>query len=155
VQKVTRALEIRLLTRAGLPAPAAATPLQGFRLFLLGLVPERSLLAAAIAARTRQMFEAGLTGGLVEEVRLLLEKGLSGEEKPFESLGYKQALAHLRGQMSLEQAQASTEIETRQYAKRQLTWFRGDGRVTWFAGFGSDPAIAEASLGAVRKFLNG
>jgi tRNA dimethylallyltransferase len=155
VQKVARALEIRLLTGAALPAPSAATPLDGFRLLLIGLAPERSMLAAAIAARTRQMFEAGLTGGLVEEVRLLLEKGLSGEEKPFESLGYKQALAHLRGQMSLEQAQASTEIETRQYAKRQLTWFRGDGRVTWFAGFGSDPAIAEASLGAVRKFLNG
>ena len=65
----------------------------------------------------------------MEEVRGLLESGLSGEEKPFESLGYKQALAHLRGQMSLEQALASTEIETRQYAKRQLTWFRRDSHV--------------------------
>jgi len=159
VQKVTRALEIRLLTRAALPTPAAATPLQGFRLLLIGLAPERSLLASAIAVRTRQMFEAGLpggsTGGLVEEVRQLLESGLSGEEKPFESLGYKQALAYLRGQASLEQAVASTEIETRQYAKRQLTWFRRDSRVTWFTGFGTDPAVAETAVEAVRKFMSG
>jgi tRNA dimethylallyltransferase len=112
-------------------------------------------LAAAIADRTRQMFEAGL----LDEVRGLLEKGLSGDEKPFESLGYKQALAHLRGQMSLEQALASTEIETRQYAKRQLTWFRGssrhDARIMWFDGFGSHSDVVEAALGVVRKFLSG
>ena len=154
VQKVTRALEIRLLTGATLPAPSTATALDGFRLLLIGLAPERSLLADSIATRTRQMFEAGLTGGLVDEVRGLLEQGLSGDEKPFESLGYKQALAHLRGQMSLEQAQASTEIETRQYAKRQLTWFRRDARIVWFTGFGTDPAIAEACQQAVRKFLS-
>lgn len=153
LQKVTRALEIRLLTRAAMPAPSAARPLEGFRLFQLGLAPERALLADAIAARTRRMFQAGL----VEEVRRLLAQGLSGEEKPFESLGYKQVLAHLRGQMSLEQAMAATEIETRQYAKRQLTWFRGaskrDARIVWLAGFGSDPVICEAGLEAVRKFL--
>jgi len=151
VQKVTRALEIRLLTGATLPEPSTARPLEGFKLLLIGLAPERSLLAAAIEARTRHMFEAGL----VDEVRGLLEKGLSGEEKPFESLGYKQALAHLRGQISLEQAQASTEIETRQYAKRQLTWFRRDRTIQWFEGFGSDPDVSDASLEAVRKFLSG
>ena len=154
VQKTTRALEIRLLTRAALPAPSTARPLDGFRLLLMGLAPERSALADAIATRTRQMFDAGL----VEEVRHLLNQGLSGDEKPFESLGYKQALAHLRGQMTLEQAVVSTEIETRQYSKRQLTWFRGaskrDAPIAWFEGFGSDPAIAEACLQAVGKFLS-
>jgi tRNA dimethylallyltransferase len=149
VQKTTRALEIRLLTGAKLPAPSAARPLEGFRPLLIGLAPDRSLLTDAIAARTRQMFAAGL----VDEVRGLIENGLSGDEKPFESLGYKQALAHLRGQISLEQALQSTEIETRQYAKRQLTWFRGDSRITWFTGFGSDSAVANACLEAVRKFL--
>jgi tRNA dimethylallyltransferase len=151
VQKVTRALEIRLLTGTALPAPGTASPFDGFRLLLIGLAPQRPLLADAIAARTRQMFEAGL----VEEVRQLLQQGFSGEEKPFESLGYKQALAHLRGQMSLEQAQTSTETETRQYAKRQLTWFRRDSRITWFTGFGSDAAVAEGCLEAIHKFLPG
>jgi tRNA dimethylallyltransferase len=150
VQKVMRALEIRLLTQAALPAPEAATALSGFRLFQMGLAPERSLLVDAIAARTRRMFHAGL----VAEVRGLLDGGLSGEEKPFESLGYSQVLGYLRGQISLEQAMAATEIETRQYAKRQLTWFRRDPRIVWFPGFGSDPAIVEACLEAIRKFLS-
>lgn len=148
-QKVIRALEIRLLTRAALPAPSTATPLDGFRLFLMGLAPERRLLAEAIAARTGQMFQSGF----IEEVRGLLEQGLSGDEKPFESLGYKQALAHLRGQMSLEEAMEATETATRQYAKRQLTWFRRDTRTVWLAGFGSNPAIVEAAFEAVRKSL--
>ena len=142
VQKVMRALEVRLLTRAALPAPSTAIPFDGFRMLLMGLAPERRLLAEAIAARTRRMFQ----GGVIEEVRGLLEQGLSGEEKPFESLGYKQALAHLRGQMSREQAIEATEIATRQYAKRQLTWFRHDTRTVWLAGFGSEASIAEAAI---------
>jgi tRNA dimethylallyltransferase len=149
VQKTTRALEIRLLTGTALPAPAVAVPLSGFRVFQIGLTPDRSLLADAIAARTRKMFAAGL----IEEVQGLLAQGLSGEEKPFESLGYKQALAYLRREISLEQAVESTTIETRQYAKRQLTWFRGDPRTVWFRGFGSAPTIAEACQEAVGKFL--
>ena len=158
LQKGMRALEIRLLTRATLPSASAARPLEGFRLLQLGLAPERALLAEAIEARTRRMFE----DGLVDEVRGLLQQGLSGEEKPFESLGYKQALAHLRGQMSLEQAILATEIETRQYAKRQLTWFRkvfrgvlkNDASAVWLAGFGSEPITANACVESVRKFLS-
>ena len=150
VQKVTRALEIRLLTRTALPPASASLPLEGFKLLLLGLAPDREFLVDRIAARTRQMFDAGL----VEEVRGLLAQGLSGEEKPFESLGYKQVLAYLRGQMSLERAMAATEIETRQYSKRQLTWFRRDNRMVWLYGFGSDPAVVDAALQAIRKFLS-
>jgi tRNA A37 N6-isopentenylltransferase MiaA len=61
--------------------------------------------------------------------------------------------------MFLVKAMAATEIETRQYAKRQLTWFRGtsrhDARIVWFTGFGSDPAVANAALESVGKFLSG
>jgi tRNA dimethylallyltransferase len=96
------------------------------------------------------MFETGL----VEEVRRLLAGGLSGDEKPFESLGYKQVLGHFRGEMSLLEARESTEIETRQYAKRQLTWFRRDPRIQWLEGFGADPAVSGAACDAVRKFLS-
>ena len=151
VQKTTRALEIRLLTRASLPPRSEGRPLEGFKILQIGLAPGRNVLAAAITARTRQMFQEGL----VEEVRALLAHGLSGDEKPFESLGYKQVLAHLRGQMSLEEATEATEIETRQYAKRQLTWFRRDHRIRWVAGFGSDPEIASEALERIRNFLAG
>ena len=150
VQKLTRALEIRMLTRAALPSPSTARPLDGFKSCQIGLAPPRALLVEAVAARTRRMFEEGLTN----EVRGLLAKGLSGDEKPFESLGYKQVLAFLRGQTSLEEALETTEMETRQYAKRQLTWFRRDPRVTWLDGFGSDSAVADAGLEVVRKFLS-
>ena len=150
VQKLTRALEIRMLTHAALPSPSTARPLEGFRLCQLGLEPDRGKLVDAIAARTRRMFEEGL----VDEVQGLLAGGLSGGEKPFESLGYKQVLAYLRGHTTLEQAREATEIETRQYAKRQLTWFRRDPRITWVPGFGSSPETAAAALEAVRKFLS-
>ena len=84
--------------------------------------------------------------GLVEEVQGLLAHGATGNEKPFESLGYKQALLHLRGSLTLEQAIASTIIETRQYAKRQRTWFRRDPEIHWLAGFGDEAGIiAEAA----------
>jgi len=150
IQKLTRALEIRMLTRTALPSPSTASKLTGYRTLQLGLSPPRALLLEAIAARTRRMFNEGL----LDEVVGLLEQGLSGDEKPFESLGYKQVLAHLRGQTTLEQALEATEIETRQYAKRQLTWFRRDTGVLWLDGFGSDSQVASASLAAVRKFLS-
>jgi tRNA dimethylallyltransferase len=141
VQKLTRALEIRLLTRAALPPSAEAEPLAGYRIAMLGLDPPRELLTEAIAQRTQQMFASGL----IEEVRTLLAGGCAGDEKPFESLGYKQALAHLRGKLSLDEAIESTTVETRQYAKRQRTWFRREPRIHWLPGFGSDPEIQRAA----------
>jgi tRNA dimethylallyltransferase len=79
--------------------------------------------------------------GLIEEIRGLLAGGATGDEKPFEALGYKQALLHLRGALTLEQAIESTIVETRQYAKRQRTWFRRDPEIHWLAGFGDDAEI--------------
>ena len=91
--------------------------------------------------------------GLVKEVRALLASGLTGSEKPFESLGYKQLIQHLRGELSLEEAIDATIVGTRQYAKRQITWFRRDERVHWLQGFGSDPDVMEQSVDLVRRFL--
>jgi len=141
-QKLIRALEIRLLTSQPLPATETATPLHGYRILQLGLDPLRELLVESIAKRTREMFDAGL----LKEVRELLASGLTGNEKPFESLGYKQAVAHLRGDMTLDEAIESTEIGTRQYAKRQRTWFRRDQRIQWLEGFGNDPAVQERAV---------
>ena len=141
VQKLTRALEIRLVTQQPLPPTSEGAPLTGYRVLQLGLDPPREELVRSIAHRSQEMFDAGL----LDEVRALLASGLSGEEKPFESIGYKQALAHLRGELTLEEAIESTEIETRQYAKRQRTWFKRDTRVRWLRGFGNDPAIQRAA----------
>jgi tRNA dimethylallyltransferase len=149
LQRLTRALEIRITTARPVPAAWEAAPLTGYRLLALGLDPGREALVQAIAQRTRTMFEAGL----IDEVRGLLAGGLTGGEKPFEALGYKEALAHLRGELTLEQAREMTEIGTRQYAKRQMTWFRRESRMHWLRGFGSDAAIQDAAVAETGKLL--
>jgi tRNA dimethylallyltransferase len=137
VQKTMRALEVRLLTQQALPPPAEAQALEGYAVIKLGLDPDRAALQQRLETRTRAMF----AHGLLEEVRGLLALEATGNEKPFEALGYKQALLHLRGALTLEQAIESTIIETRQYAKRQRTWFRRDPDIRWLQGFGDDAEI--------------
>src|SRR6266849_5190440 len=83
VQKSIRALEVRMLTRRPLPAPAAAEPLGGYDILKIGLDPDRAALHRALNERTRHMFHSGL----IEEVQRLLARGCTGDEKPFESLG--------------------------------------------------------------------
>jgi tRNA dimethylallyltransferase len=147
VQKLIRALEIRVLTDRPAPARSSAEPLSGYRVLKIGLEPDRARLHAVLDARAGEMFRSGL----VEEVENLLAKGCSGEEKPFESLGYKQALAVVRGKMSPDQAVASTQLETRQYAKRQMTWFRRDREIVWLSGFGAE--VEGRAMELVRVFL--
>jgi tRNA dimethylallyltransferase len=137
VQKTLRALEICLLTRKPLPAREQAGRLKGYSILKLGLNPDRAALRARLEQRTRAMF----ANGLIEEVEALLAAGASGAEKPFESLGYKQTLQYLRGIITREQAVSSTLVETRQYAKRQLTWFRRDPEMQWLDGFGDEPTV--------------
>jgi tRNA dimethylallyltransferase len=150
VQKLTRALEVRLLTRRSLPALAQAQPLEGYVNVKIGLNPDRAILHQRLDARVVAMFNCRL----LEEVRALLAQGATGAEKPFESLGYKQALRHLRGELTLEQAVASTQLETRQYAKRQWTWFRRDPEIFWIAGFGDSPEALAAARTHVAALVS-
>ncbi len=93
------------------------------------------------------MFERGL----LDEVRNLLARGVSREAKPFESLGYKQALQLVEEKLTSEQALESTQVETRQYAKRQLTWFRKEQGVHWLAGFGDDLRVQTEALAILER----
>lgn len=147
IQKLIRALEVRLLTRTSAPPRSSAEPLTGYRVLKIGLNPDRARLHAALDARAREMFQSGLA----EEVENLLAHGCSGHEKPFESLGYKQALAMVRGSLTLNDAIASAQLETRQYAKRQMTWFRRDPEIVWLNGFGGE--VAEEAFAIVEEFL--
>jgi len=70
--------------------------------------------------------------GLVKEAKQLLERGISEQSTPFKGLGYRQVLRYLNGEISLEEAITLTQIETRHYAKRQLTWFKKSRGITWF-----------------------
>jgi tRNA dimethylallyltransferase len=148
-QKLIRAVELRLLTLAPRPASESAAPLSGYRTLSIGLDPEPTQLRERLKARTREMFATGL----VEEVRDLLGHGLSGNEKPFEALGYKQALQVLRGQCTVEQAIESTIIATRQYAKRQRTWFRRDPAIHWVKSFGEQPGACNFAAALIEDWL--
>jgi len=150
-QKLVRALEGRLVTGGALPDPAAGEPLSGYRVLEIGLAPDREKLVEAIAERTRAMFAQGL----VEEVLGLLLSGCSGKEKPFETIGYKQVFMYLCNQMELDEARESVNIETRQYAKRQMTWFRRDARVRWIDGFGNDERTLRQASAWVAELLAG
>jgi tRNA dimethylallyltransferase len=148
-QRIMRAVEIRILSGQLSPPPFETEPLDGYRVLKIGLDPDRALLYKVLDARTRQMFEAGL----VEEIQTLLKQGCTGEEKPFESLGYRQGLAFVRGETTLDRAIYLTQLDTRHYAKRQWTWFRRDREMHWLSGFGNDIPVTGQCLEMVRRFL--
>ncbi len=120
-------------------------PLQGFRIVRVGLDPERAELYERINQRARQMFE----GGLVEETQNLLEK-YGAQARPLASLGYKQAVQLLRGELTREQAVSAAQQAHRNYAKRQMTWFRREPEVCWLQGFGDEAAIQNAAIARVE-----
>ena len=153
VPKVIRAIEVCLLASRR-PFRRTMTelwrqgrePLYGFRILRFGLNPERDALYARINQRAAKMFDEGL----IAETERLLEK--YGEQaRPLASLGYKQALQFLRGEVDWESALAAAQQAHRNYAKRQITWFRREPDVHWLAGFGDDPAIQAEALATIER----
>ena len=142
-QKLIRAIEICLLARKPLTEihRAGRAPLTGWRILKIGLQPEREALYQRIHIRTDAMLQAGWLG----EVSLLNSSGLPENAKPFNFIGYRELRSHLRGELSLDAARSAIQQGTRQYAKRQLTWFRREKDVHWFAGFGDNEGIQSAA----------
>ncbi|MBN2288348.1 MAG: tRNA (adenosine(37)-N6)-dimethylallyltransferase MiaA [Candidatus Glassbacteria bacterium] len=121
IQRVSRALELYCLTgRTMTELLSSPRPGSAFRPFQVVLDPPRDLLERNIAARSAQM----LAGGWVEEVEGLLAGGLTGDAPGLQSLGYAEVVAHVQGGLTLEQTLEAVNRKTRQYAKRQRTWFR-------------------------------
>ncbi len=145
--KLIRALEVCLLTRRPLTELHAegSEPLEGFDAVWIGLDPPREELYQVLNQRVEKMFESGL----VEEVRRILEMGYPASAKPFESLGYKQALELVRGNCSYSEAVEETQKETRRYAKRQWTWFKKDTRISSISGFGHLLQVQQKALDMV------
>ena len=156
VPKMIRAIEVCLVSRQPSPrtSPRNMTelwqqgrePLRGFRILRLGLNPEREGLYARINQRAAKMFDEGL---IAETERLLAKYG--DEARPLASLGYKQAMQFLRGELDRESAIAAAQQAHRNYAKRQITWFRREPDVHWLAGFGDDPAIQGEGIAIVER----
>jgi tRNA dimethylallyltransferase len=151
VPKAIRAIEVRLvagrpmgeLWRALPPEPfAGAQPIK------IGLNPPRELLYDRINRRAEHMFG----GPIQEETRHLLSE-YPVTLKVFNAHGYKQACDLLLRGASLPVALPEAQQEQRNYAKRQLTWFRRDRSIHWLAGFGDDPAIQRSAIAIAEEEL--
>lgn len=146
--KLVRAIEICLASRNKMTEmwKQGRDPLQGFRIVRLGLDPDRKVLYERINQRAAHMFE----NGLVEETAMLLEK--YGEAaRPLAALGYKQAVALIRGQIDLKAALQTAQQAHRNYAKRQMTWFRREPDVQWLAGFGDEVSVKNEAMSRVAS----
>ena len=145
--KLIRAIEVCLEARRPLSEVMARDPLTGFRLLHIGLNPPRQALYDRLNRRCAEIFAAGI----VEETRGLLER--YGPVKALDSLGYRQALAVLAGTLSVEQTVAAAQQGHRNYAKRQLTWFRREPEVHCLDGFGDEPEVLREASELVLKNL--
>ena len=148
--KLIRAIEVTLAARRPMSRAweAGRDPLQGFRILRIGLNPPRAELYARIDRRAAEMFSCGL----LEETEGLLAR-YGANCGPLESLGYKQAAMALRGDLSVDEAISATQQGHRNYAKRQMTWFRREPDVQWLAGFGDDVGIGAQAVACIQREL--
>jgi tRNA dimethylallyltransferase len=145
--KLIRAIEVCLASRqkmTDLWQQHGSDPLRGFRILRLGLDPFRKDLYERINRRAELMFEAGL----VDETQRLLET-YGRAAAPLSSLGYMQAVQFIRGELTREQALKAAQQAHRNYAKRQMTWFRREPEVTWLRGFGDDAHVQQTAAAQV------
>jgi tRNA dimethylallyltransferase len=143
IPKVIRALEMTLLARQPQTTQWAMgrEPLQGYKILRLGLDPPRPALYDRINVRAAAMFDRGL----VEETAALVT-AYGDNIRSLGALGYAQARALLRGEITREEAIAQAQQGHRNYAKRQLTWFRRDPDMHWLHGFGDASDIQREAI---------
>ena len=148
--RIIRALEIYFTTGKRISnLQAKKVPLEGFNILRIGIKLPRSILYDRINRRVAKMFDMGL----VEETRNILGIGYSSDCKGFEALGYRQAMAVLKGELALDVAVELTQRDTRRYAKRQMTWFRRQPEIDWIVGPGDDQLALDRLLQLVRRGL--
>ncbi len=142
--RVMRAIEVYFQTGNPISAlqPHSPDPPElARRVRVLALNPPREALYKRINERAETMFERGL----VEEVQGLIDEGVASDAKAFQAHGYRRVVEHLEGKRSREDALNQMKLDTRHYAKRQLTWWRSWPGVEWVNRFGDEAeALAEA-----------
>lgn len=135
--RTTRALEVFFQTGSRFsqlqPARARA-PEFAARIQIFALNPPRALLYEKINERAERHFR----NGLVEEVKRLRAAGVRDETNALGAHGYRRVCEYLRGERTLESAIEKTRQDVRNYAKRQMTWFRREDDVIWLRGFGNE-----------------
>jgi tRNA dimethylallyltransferase len=152
--KVIRAIEVSLASQDASRKPMTEQwqrgrdRLEGYRILRLGLNPVRERLYERINQRAAAMFDRGL----IEETTQLIER-YGRECRALGSLGYAQAAAVLAGAMTREEAVSVAQQGHRNYAKRQLTWFRREAEMHWLNGFGGDEEVVNEATHLVARFL--
>ena len=150
VPKMIRAIEVSLSAKQPMSEQwkSGRDPLQGFTILRIGLDPHRAELYRRIHERVLAMFDAGL----VEETQELLKK-YGDTARPLNSIGYKQVVQLLSGRLDREAAVDAVQQAHRNYAKRQMTWFRREPDVTWIPGLGDQPDVIAQVVAAVQNNL--
>ncbi len=143
--RVVRAIEVFFQTKTRISdfqPRRAAPPEFADRIRLFVLNPEREVLYQKINARAEMHFASGL----VNEVKTLLSDGVREDGNALGAHGYRRACEYLRGERTLESAIEKTRQDVRNYAKRQLTWFRTEHGSIWLDGLGESDAVWELLL---------
>jgi tRNA dimethylallyltransferase len=154
VSKLVRAIEVCLAARQKMSAmwQQGRDPLTGYRTLKLGLSPDRELLYQRINLRAAEMLEHGL----IDETRRLVELYQDERTAPaLKSLGYRQVAMMLRGEITPEEMLVAVQQGHRNYAKRQLTWFRREEGIVWLDDFGGSVAAQKRAAEMVQDFLRG
>jgi tRNA dimethylallyltransferase len=145
-RRLIRALEVCLVTGRPFSEQRGARPTP-YDPLLLGLNTARVQLYAWADARV----DAMLADGLLDEVRALVARGYAWGLPALSSLGYREMGAHLRRELTLEEAAARMKLATHALIRRQATWFRPDTRIHWLDA--ADPALADAADALVAVWL--
>jgi tRNA dimethylallyltransferase len=148
--KLIRSIEVTLSARQPQTTQweAGREPLQGYRVLQLGLSPERKGLYDRINQRAAAMFDLGL----IAETDMLRTR-FGDSCRALTSLGYAQAMSVLRGELTVSEAVAAAQQGHRNYAKRQLTWFRREPSMHWLTGFGGEAAVRVEALALAKIAL--
>ncbi len=151
LNKLMRALEVTLVARRPMTElfTTGRNPLIGYVTLKLVLDPPRDELYRRLDDRSARIFETGL----LDEVRGLLARGVPHDAKPFEAIGYKQALSFVSGELSRDTALEEMRRHTRRYSKRQVTWFRREPGAVIVSGFGTDEEVQRSILNTVKNHL--
>ena len=150
VPKIIRAIEVCLSAKQPMSEQwkSGRDALTGFNILRVGLGPDRAKLYERINQRVLRMFDSGL----VDETEQILKK--YGETaRPLTSIGYKQTVQLLRGELDRDAAIRAVQQAHRNYAKRQMTWFRREPNVTWIRGFGDLAEMIAQAVAVVQNNL--
>ena len=146
--RTMRALEVFFQTGRRISESQPETPPipeLASRIRVIALNPPREQLYARINSRADQMF----AGGLIEEVESLIASGVPPTAKAFQAHGYRRVVEYLQGKRTREDALNQMKLDTRHYAKRQLSWWRSHAGVKWIDRFGNE----QEAFDAANRFL--